>query len=287
MTKTTSKKRVRSIIIALIPVFIAASCTFSSKNTETDIETVAVNPVIDYDQIITRGNGVSQELVSEYQTIVDKYFEKIVTGNPNELDKLYWKANQLAEEDWTRLYFIYVQMDENQQKEQKIRFGEAPHYSDNMKAFYPNRNYNGWKTDKNCHVWIDGKKVDNSVLNSYDKTDFFAFHVSSLSKGENEFDFRVDFWTENGLKAFSRQVFEQPVSVGKLLEIKPIIHFVMEQKNDDFVYVHKNYGSRRGWFEISVKVTKKTETEWHGLTSTTNGGSSPLAYHRSKEMGLN
>ena len=285
MTKITSKKRAWCIILALIPVFIAVSCAFSTKSDEPVVENPAVeNPVFDLEQIITRGNGVSSELISEYQMIVGKYLEKSVTGNSDEFDKFYWNTNQLPEEDWVRLYCIFVQMDGNQKSEQKIRFGEAPRYYENRKASKIHQ-YDGWKRDKNCIVWIDGKKVDKSILDSYDRTDLFAFHLSDFSKGENDFNFRVDYWTEDGFKAFSKQMFEQPVSIGKLLEIKPNIQFVMEQKNDDFVYVYKNYGSQRGWFEASIMVAKK-ETEWYSSSRTTNGGSSPLSYHRNKESGV-
>jgi hypothetical protein len=283
MTRITSKKRAWCIISALIPIFIIASCTFSNKSTKPDTETV-----IDFEQVITRGNGVSPELVTEYQTIVDKYIEKSISGNSDESDKLYWKTAQLQEEDWIRLYTIYVQMDWDQQKEQKIRFGEALHYYDNRKAYPPNKlNYDGWKIDKNCHIRIDGVEVDKSVLNAHKRTDFFAYHVSSLSKGENDFNYRVDFWTEDGFKKFSRQVFEQPVSIGKLLEIRPDIRFVMEQKNDDYVFVSKNHGSSRGWKEASIKVMKNTENEGYSSSSRIrNGGSSPLSYHRNKESGV-
>lgn len=282
MTKKTSKKRAWSIIIALIPVFIAVSCAFADKSAEPDAE----SPVVDFEQVITRGNGVSPELETEYRTIVDKYFEKSIKGNPGELDKLYWKTAQLPDKDWIRLYTIYVQMNENQQKEQKIRFGEAPRYFENRKASPINQtNYEGWKTDKNCHIWIDGVKVDKSVLNAHERTDFFASHISSLSKGENDFNFRVDFWTEAGFKEFSRQMFEQPVTIGKLLEIRPNVQFVMEQKNECLVYVSKNYGSRRGWNEVSIEVIQ-TDTAKLYKSRWQTGGSSPLSYHRNKESGV-
>ena len=278
MTKITSKKRARCIIIALIPVFIATSCMFSTQSDEPDTK----NPVIDFEQIITRVQGVSPELITEYQTIVNKYFEKSITC-PDGFDKLYWKTNQLPEEDWTRLYIIFVQMDYDQQKEQKIRFGEAPRYFDGRKAS-PIHQYDEWIRDQNCIVWIDGKKVDKNILDSYDRTDLFDFHISGLTKSEKEFDFRIDYWTENGFKEFCKQVFEQPVSIGKLLEIEPDVQFVMEQKNDDFTYVSKNHGSYRGWMEVSIEVINKDEgfSMWRG----TNGGSSPLSYHRNKESGV-
>ena len=56
MTKITSKKRAWHIIIALIPVFIAASCTFSSQSTELEkkAELSEESLSIDTEQIITQ-----------------------------------------------------------------------------------------------------------------------------------------------------------------------------------------------------------------------------------------
>ena len=286
MTKITSKKRAWHIIIALIPVFIAASCTFSSQSTELEKKAELSEEIlsIDTEQIITRGIGVSADLVSEYQTIVDKYLEKTITGSPGEPDKFFWKEAQLSKNDWTRLYVIYVQMDMNQQKAQKIRFGETHPYYDGRQASKIHQ-YDEWKRDNNCIVWIDGKKVDKSVLDSYNSTDFFAFHISGLTKTEKEFDFRIDYWTENGLKEFSKQVFEQPVTVGKLLEIEPNVQFIMEQNNEDFIYVSKNHGSYRGWIEVSIEIVDTDSGKMYYALSR-GGGSSPLAHHRNKESGV-
>ena len=54
----------------------------------------------------TRGKGVSQDMLAGYQKIVDKYLEKQSTGNPDKIDKFYWKSDYFSEEDWTRLYAI-------------------------------------------------------------------------------------------------------------------------------------------------------------------------------------
>ena len=286
MTKITSKKRVWRIIIALIPVFIIAGCTFSSQSTELEkkSELLKESLSIDTKQIITRGSGVSPEQVAEYQSIVGKYLEKTIAGSPGEPDKLFWKTNKLSENDWTRLYVIFVQMDADQRRAQKIRFGEIRRYYDGRQANTIHQ-YDEWKIDKNCIVWIDGKKVDKSVLDSYESTDFFTFHISGLNRTEKEFDFRIDYWTESGLKEFSKQVYEQPVAISKLLEIEPDVHFIMEHNNEDFTYVTINHGSRRGWTELSFNVIE-TDSGKMSSSRMRAGGSSPLSYHRNKELGI-
>jgi len=59
-------------------------------------------PITDKDGMIIRGRGVSQELLAKYQEIVNTYLEKTSTGNPDKIDKYYWKSDFLSEEDWTQ-----------------------------------------------------------------------------------------------------------------------------------------------------------------------------------------
>ena len=139
MSKTISKQREWCKSMALIPVFIAAICVFSTKvfaqNHVNTLHGGAENTITDKDRMITREKGVSQELLTEYQEIVNKYLEKYTTGNPDEKDRFYWKSDYLSEEDWTRLYVIFVQMTSIQQNEQMISFREPPPAFD--RAFPP------------------------------------------------------------------------------------------------------------------------------------------------------
>ena len=251
-TKVTSKKREWCRSIALIPVFIiAAICVFSAKAIAQN-NTIALNKgdensISDNDRTITRRKGVSQELLAEYQEIVNKYLEKSTTGNPDENDKFYWKSDYLAEEDWTRLYVIYVQMTYNQKKEQIISFNEL--LPAGYGAFPPNQHtYDSWIEDKKCKIRIDDVQVDNSVLNSYKPTDFVYNYTSSLLRSGGQRDeYRVDLWTETGHKKFTEQLFDQPVSIDKLLEIEPRIIFLVE-KDDNMPITLSLYAEPRfGW----------------------------------------
>ena len=70
--------------IAFITVFIAAIGVFSTKTiAQSDVKTLTNN------EKITRGKGVSQALLTEYQEIVSKYLERYSVGNPGEIDKYY------------------------------------------------------------------------------------------------------------------------------------------------------------------------------------------------------
>jgi len=235
-----------------------------------------VNTIADSDRIITRGKGVSQELLTKYQDIVNKYLEKTSTGKPGESDKYYWKSDYLSVVDWSRLYVIFVQMTNSQQNDQVISFwGPLPVLDS---AYPPNqRLYDFWTEDKKCKIYIDGEKVDNSALKSHKTTDFVDSFTSSLRRsGGKTGEYRVDLWTETGHKKFSKQ----PVSTDKLLEIEPNIMFVVEKDNNKPTALWLDPESRYGW--RMSKVTNISEKGEYSIT-TSSGSPSPSTYFPKKQ----
>ena len=232
-------------------------------------------PITDKDGMITHGKGVSQELLTKYQETVNKYLEKHTKGNPGESDKYYWNSDFLSEEDWTRLYAIYVQMTSSQKQEQMISFIGPSRYYD--RAFPPHqRSFDIWIEDSKCQIWIDGVKVDNSVLNSYEPTDFFIYSSSSLRRsGGRQDEYRMDFWTEEGLKIFSEQFYKQPVPIDRLLEIEPRVWFLVEKEDNKPTKLYLDPEPRNGWW-----ITKVTRVEDGMIYSTGRPNApSPSTYH--------
>ena len=88
-TMTTSKKKEWYRSIA--SVFIVAICIFSTQTIAQNNVNAPKNQVMDNDGMITYRVGVSQELLTEYQAIVNKYLENPLTGYPNGNAKIYWK----------------------------------------------------------------------------------------------------------------------------------------------------------------------------------------------------
>jgi len=232
-------------------------------------------PITDKDGRITQGKGISQEMLSGYQKIVDKYLEKQSKGNSDTIDNYYWKSDTLAEEDWTRLYAVFVQMTNDQQKEQMISFwGPSPYFDRALPP--PQYLYDIWMGNQKCFIWIDGVKVNNSVLNSYKTTDFFRWYSSSLRRSGGRTDeYRVDLWTEAGLKKFSEQYYEQPVSIDKLLEIEPKIIFLVEKDDGKPITLYLDPEPRFGW--VMTKVTSISE---NGVFATASNGKPPTTYHQ-------
>jgi len=258
MYKTSSKKRAWCKSIALIPVFIAASCVFFNKDIKNN------------DKMIIPGKGVSKELLTEFRekleqskiiTKIDgkkfvaermKMLERSQIKNP-ELDSLlkslqedtvryYQMYYNLSSKEWDRLFVIYVQMNENQREEQEIAFA-GPTFS-NPHTVFPKphsplpEQLEFWKemeylqsVHPKYEIWIDGvKMLDGKTLKySYPTTDLAGYFVSRwYTKGDrgnrllDEYC-RIYLWTPDGYEDFCKQYFDKPISIDKLFEIKPRI----------------------------------------------------------------
>ena len=298
ITKTTSKRKEWCRSIAWIPVFVAAICVFSTKSMAQNNapDGVIDNPIKDEGRLITYRAGVSQKLLTEYQEIVDKYLDEISTGNPDGHVKYYWNSDYLSEEDWTRLYVIYFQMTTEQQQEQIISFRMPPmairHLfppdfdltqlpPDFEKPFPPSqRSYDLWKEGNNAKIWIDGKQVENSVLKSHEITDFNRFFFSSLLRsGKQRNEYRVDLWTAAGHIQFSEQLYKQPVSIDKLLEIEPEINLLVEKVDSKFTTLRFYGGPFNEWV-----IDFRDFAEGSGYNAPSE--SSPTTYHQKSILPL-
>lgn len=81
--------------------------------------------------------------------------------------------------DRARLEDIYLHMSEEQRKEQRVIF--MPHPAVSRSIPTPDQ-FESFRDPKLYGVWIDGKRVDNSVLENYSHTDFSSMGISTLMK---------------------------------------------------------------------------------------------------------
>ena len=85
-----------------------------------------------------------------------------------------------------------------QQAQQKVAFIKAPQP---LKKIVPsNEEYNSWKNANVYGVWIDGKKVDNAILDKYKNMDFDQVTVSKLygvAKHDKKYNYQVDLMTKD------------------------------------------------------------------------------------------
>jgi hypothetical protein len=200
--------------MALIPVLCAATIVFSTKTMAKDAPDVFPKQTVvqEEETLLTVGQGVSQELLDEYKAIESKYIEHLEKSPDGSVKKITWKTMSLSENDLQRLYIIYVQMDEAQHRKQNISF-VGPLTP--MKFRRPNNDE--WNACKRADIlWLDGKKIDNSALDSFVRSDVHFFINGKIENGT----FQSAVWTKKGYEAYIQQYAKQ-IPVSKLLDIKP------------------------------------------------------------------
>lgn len=117
-------------------------------------------------------DGVSAELTTEYEDLVNKY------KSPG---KQWWKGfDNITDTDKRRLETIYGQMSLDQQNVQIVAFRKP--IPPSARALVKQDQLSSWKDGKKYGVWIDNKRVGNEVLNQFTHEDFSHYSVSKLSK---------------------------------------------------------------------------------------------------------
>jgi hypothetical protein len=215
---------------ALIPVFFAAILVFSTKTMAKELRPDAQpeqTTIWEEETLLTVGQGVSQELLDEYKAIESKYYESI-KKTPDGGVKIKWKIPTItiADGDWKRLYVIYIQMNEEQRKEQYLYlFGPLnPIKRGDSKSPERTPNEIEWKYIKESEIiWLDGKRMENVALDSYAHTDIYLFW-SYFENGNRH----AVVWTEKGYEAYLK-LYEKQISESKLLEIRPNALFFQER----------------------------------------------------------
>ena len=111
--------------------------------------------------------GVSGELLNEYDTLVEKIKSSISNGFKN-----------VSKDDRKRMEFIYKQMSLEQQNKQSIGFIKDA--KPLPKIIPTKQQYEAFKNPQVYGVWINEKKVSNAELNKYSNMDFSQVFISKL-----------------------------------------------------------------------------------------------------------
>jgi hypothetical protein len=219
---------------ALIPVFFAAILVFSTKTMAKELRPDAQpeqTTIQEEETLLTVGQGVSQELLDEYKAIESKYYE--VKKTSDDVENIKWKDFSILENDLNRLYVIYIQMNEEQRREQYLYLIgplNASKYKGSPKRL-PHEIE--WENIKNVEIiWLDGERVEYAALSSYAREDIY-FCNTSLSDDETTW---AVLWTEKGYEAYIK-LYGKQVTETKLLEIKPKIHFTTEINKDGTITI--------------------------------------------------
>ena len=167
MTKSKSLRNALCRQIALVPVLVLSIFVFSTKSFSQD--PVPVPKLKPYNVPSTQ-EGVTQELVNEYEQIVNR--TKNEKGNP--------VFSKFSDADKSRLETIFLAMSKGQQAKQVVVFMPAP--GPLPKIVPTQAQLESFKNSNTYGVWINDKRVSNSELNKYKNTDFAQVFISYVYK---------------------------------------------------------------------------------------------------------
>lgn len=152
------------------------------------------------------GKGVSQSLFDEYQNILKKY--ETPDGKYSSI------GTKITDADRNRLKDLYKEMTYLQRDKLKIAVEEVlPPVPEKMPS---DEEFQSWKDPKVYGVWIDGKKVDNSVLDNYSASDFSNYMVSRLyanAKKGKIYSFQLDLTTKKGYQDYLKNKKNEKPSI--------------------------------------------------------------------------
>ena len=183
MTQTSSTSRIvtkKVLVIGLtaaLIIFFGAKLvagaplkTFvPTKETQKQNQDTVPPPAMVGITIGSTREGVSTELLKEYQALVDKYKSNKNSGK---------EQGTFNPEDRARMEAIFKQMNPEQQKHQEIIFLTVP---GPLPKIVPAKDqFNSFKNASIYGVWIDDKKVSNEALNRYQNTSFSQIFISRL-----------------------------------------------------------------------------------------------------------
>ncbi|MDR6461097.1 beta-lactamase regulating signal transducer with metallopeptidase domain [Chryseobacterium vietnamense] len=113
----------------------------------------------------------SQDSYQEFKDILARYSDLLNDGKYAEFSK------KISENDKKKLEELYPLLSETQRNEQKITFFALPE----LKKRIPTENeLKSFLNKKDYAVWIDSKKIENSILKNYKKTDFSNVYISKI-----------------------------------------------------------------------------------------------------------
>ncbi len=199
MTKTKSVSSILCRQIAVLAVLALSIFVFSTKAIAQDSVTV---PKRIQNSTPSTQDGVSLELLNEYEQIVNK----------SKNEKGFPRYGKFSDADKSRLETIYLVMSKEQQAKQIVIFSAAP--PPLPRAEPTQSQIESWKNAKIYGLWIDEKRVNNSILANYKHTDFAQVNVSELSKNTINYGkhyYQVNLMTTKYYKAYYTATIESPI----------------------------------------------------------------------------
>ncbi|MEO6978548.1 MAG: M56 family metallopeptidase, partial [Mucilaginibacter sp.] len=225
MTKTTSVTAALLARFSTIPVLAIAFILFCTKTEALKAQQPVKQVVKNSPKTITSSvhsgrkapkfvipdypatkEGVSDELLTEYKTITDKY------TNP----KVINTRRAISKADYGRLQEIFKKMSREQQEKQIIRF--TIYKGEPLPKVKPTQiEYDKWKDANMYGIWINDKHVSNTELDKYNAVDISQFFVSRLlgaARVNKSYKYQVNLMTDEYYKKYrEEQIASAPYTV--------------------------------------------------------------------------
>ena len=207
ITKRKSPKIVFIKQSLAIVVLIAAIFAFSTKSTVAqELKNTTQQKLSPKPKDSTMGpwvgvlaggtkKGVSQKLLTEYQTIINR------TKTP----EMSWYdfRKSISPSDRVQLETIFKQMSRTQQQQQNVVFLQPDHPL--PRAVPTEKQFENYKNSKIYGVWVNDKKVPNTLLNNYTAKDFAQVFISKLygaAKKNKIYSYQVNLMTKDYYQAY-------------------------------------------------------------------------------------
>ena len=116
-----------------------------------------------------------------------KEFNQIIESCMSEKDgKKFFNLGSVSKDDLNRLKELFLSMSPEQQETLNFTFRRRVELIPAEKI--PMREeYESWKIPTEYGIWLDGKRIENSELNSYQPSDFSYFSVSRLLRNAKDY----------------------------------------------------------------------------------------------------
>jgi hypothetical protein len=227
MTRKTSQKVAIVKQIAIIPLIAALGFLFSTRVVAQDNTTLTKQK-----QVENNNENASQKIVDEYNAKMVQY------GLTTKDGKRIHGHKELSVAEKNELGDLYMKMSKSQQMQQNEAF--MPALKGTLPKTVPTKEkFESWKNPNVYGVWIDGKKVDNSVLNKYTNTDFSygsATYVSKNARIGKKYFMQVDLMTTAHYEKYRTETLaKQKNDQNKYMmgfKVKTPIVFKIDKKKD-------------------------------------------------------
>jgi bla regulator protein blaR1 len=204
ITQETSPRIALLKKMAIIPLLAMTVFLFAKKETiAQQAETTKTGT-----EVPSTKEGVSQELLNEYESILSKY--------RNDDDKTQPYYSYIPEKEKNRLIDIYKMMSKEQQDKQTTGFLPTPPVKE--KRHPTEMQLKEWVDAKRYFVRIDGWKIKNSQLDDYKPSDFDYYDFYEPNKGATDYgkyDAQINLMTKEAYaryaKAWGKETLMGPI----------------------------------------------------------------------------